>query len=199
MTEQALNTIYVLGEQPDALCSLIISDLAVRVFGQKAAAPATTREPDLAESAPVETGEMGNTSNALSSQEDRQATLEPPSATPAAEDPQFANSFQLAQLIFAAGHISVKHLLHLELLEREFKRRKVETDKKEGSKAANSDELDHVVGSVEDDIADIVAHAKEKELMYGPESLLAIFGPMSVAICSQPKLYKVRRPSKEII
>lgn len=195
MAEQAINTIYALGEQPDALCSEIIKDLSQRVFASRAnrqddekTEPKSQAE---ANQPPLEQNpEEGNID------EDPQVQTEPDvrkSATPAIEERQTADAFQLAQLLFATGHVSVRHLLHLELLEREFKRRKAETEKKEKEmgKAVATEELDQVVGSVEDDIADVVAHVKEKELLYGPDSLLAVFGPMAVAICSQPKLYKV--------
>lgn len=207
MAEQALNTIYALGEQPDALCSDIIRDLTIRVFsGSQKDREGTVATPEPAtqggiqavESAqtPAHTGDgEGTTARGDSTQGEGQLPTETPRSTTspeAHEGSEMGNAFQLAQLLFAAGHVAVKHLVHLELLEIEFKRRKAELEKKEQSKASQSEELDQVVGSVEDDIADVVLHAKEKELLYGPDSLLAVFGPMSVAVCSQPKLYKVR-------
>ena len=197
LAEQALDTIYALGEQPDALCSTIINDLATRVFGKQpetnvaeAATPAGAEPVDADTSAAdlINASEQPVTVDEQDLQTDTQRRSETP-ATAASTD--FGSAFQLAQLLFAAGHIAVKHLLHLELMEREFKRRKAETEKKDGTKSAEREELDQVVGSVEDDIADIIAASKEKELMYGQQSLLSIFGPMSVAICSQPKAYKV--------
>jgi condensin complex subunit 1 len=97
---------------------------------------------------------------------------------------------QLAQLIFTAGHIAIKHLVHLELIEKELKRRK-ETTTATSATAPKTDELDQVAGSVEDEIADAMQDAKERELLYGTESLLAIFGPMTVEVCRYPKLYRV--------
>ena len=186
MAEQALNTIYAIGEQPDALCSEIIQDMAVAVFG---GAGDGETEGDVRASA-----ELGETQavDDNATQREMTASTEPSrTASASAEPPRHADAFQLAQLLFTAGHIATKHLLHLELMEREFKRRKAETDKKENTKAAEKEELDQVVGSVEDDIADLVATAKERELLYGPDSLLAIFGPMAVAVLLQPKVYKV--------
>ena len=116
-----------------------------------------------------------------------------PAATPTPDDPLLADAFALSQLIFVAGHCAIKQLVHLELVERDIKRRRVEADKtKAGGKAVGQDELDQVAGSVEDEVGDVIAHTKEIELLYGPESLMAVFGPMAVQIVSQPKLYKVR-------
>lgn len=203
MAEQAINTIYVLGEQPDALSASIIEDLTRRVFGNAAQtdnnAAKKSSTPEVATQLDEEAAEA---SSAEASEQVKEGSTEDESAaasTSATPKPstgrQMANAFQLAQLLYTAGHVSVRQLLHLELAEREFKRRKAELEKKDSSKAFSTEELDQVVGSVEDDIADLVMHAKEKELLYAPEALLSIYGPMAVAICSQPKVYKVSWPT----
>ena len=197
LSEQIINTIYALGEQPDALCSDIIQELARNVFGKAAGGPEKRESPE-AELQPAETaGEAGENHDQEGDAPERSQTQARQSAEPgrtqSAEPPALANAFQLAQLLFASGHIATRHLLHLELMEREGKRRKAESEKQEAAKEpVEKQDLDQVVGSVEDDIAEGIAAAKEKELLYGPDSLLAIFGPMAVAVCSQPKLYKVR-------
>ncbi|WAR52714.1 hypothetical protein PtB15_2B139 [Puccinia triticina] len=89
----------------------------------------------------------------------------------------------LSQLIFLAGHVAVKHLVHLELIEREFKRRKAADDQARSK-------LTNPPGNVEDDIADVVFHAREKELLFGKQSILAVFAPMTVQICGLPAVYK---------
>lgn len=204
MAEQAINTIYVLGEQPDALAACILQDLSRRVFGAATASTdaSGSKKSATPESQAVEDGAAqiqleepsGEEEVAEAGEKDEIAQPESstaPSASPAPPGRQVADAFQLAQLLYTAGHISVRQLLHLELAEREFKRRKAELEKKDGSKAATTEELDQVVGSVEDDIADLVMHAKEKELLYSSDALLSLYGPMAVAICSQPKVYKV--------
>lgn len=204
MAEQAINTIYGLGDQPDALCSSIIRNMTVRVFAPAAVpsreASAAEVEGDIrmdddddADADAVEV-EADVEMNGGAKSDETQARRSD-SAASSATDPSIADSFQLSQLIFVAGHCAIKQLVHLELVERDIKRRKVEEDKKKAegiSKAAGQDELDQVAGSVEDEIGDIIAVTKEQELLYGPESLLAVFGPLSVAIVSQPKLYRVR-------
>lgn len=56
---------------------------------------------------------------------------------------------------------------------------------------AAAEELDQVAGSAEDEIGDVIVSIREKELLYGPHSLLSLFGPMVVHICSSPKSYPV--------
>ncbi|GAA99455.1 uncharacterized protein L969DRAFT_93915 [Mixia osmundae IAM 14324] len=154
MAEQALNTIYALGEQPDTLCSSVIRHMTVQVFGLH-------NQPDVSNELAQSTEHVRLTGDA----------------------------FSLARLIFVAGHCGIKHLIHLELVEREFKRRKAEADKASAKSKTANEELDQVAGNVEDDIGDIVAHAREKELLYAPDALLSIFAPMCVQICSQPTVY----------
>ena len=195
MAEQAINTIYGLGDQPDALCSTILREMTTRVFDPPAVAtPPPTEDTEGGEEdvEPNEDTEMADDTDARSmSRQPSNASL--PAATPTPDDPLLADAFALSQLIFVAGHCAIKQLVHLELVERDIKRRRVEADKtKAGGKAAGQDELDQVAGSVEDEVGDVIAHTKEIELLYGPESLMAVFGPMAVQIVSQPKLYKVR-------
>lgn len=194
MAEQAVNTIYGLGDQPDALCSEILREMTAKVFGPRSA-PAVADDEDLPMDATEDAG-------AGVQEGDEGAEADPTSASQTAsqsqsqradsQDPTLGNSFELSQLIFVAGHCAIKQLVHLELIERDIKRRKAVEDKKSGGKATGQDELDQVAGSVEDDIGDVIAHTKEKELLYGPDSLLAIFGPMAATIVSQPKVYRVR-------
>lgn len=101
MAEQAINTIYLLGEQPDTLCTAIIQDLHKQTF---VTAP----------SQPEEQVESQADEEENSKRSTKQST---------------GSSFNLAKLIFAIGHVSIKHIVYLELAEREFKRRKDEAAK----------------------------------------------------------------------
>jgi condensin complex subunit 1 len=101
MAEQAINTIYLLGEQPDTLCTVIIRDLHQHTFDTSA-----EEQERPAESQPDEEG--------VSRRSNRQALGSP---------------FKLAKLIFVIGHVAIKHIVYLELVEREFKRRKDEAAK----------------------------------------------------------------------
>ncbi|SGY44625.1 BQ5605_C001g00183 [Microbotryum silenes-dioicae] len=185
MAEQALNTIYSLGDQPDALCSLILREMTTHVFGPKAAVPSR-------ETTPAGDAVAAQDESVLDGREDNEAAPASRSSTPAPDAgvPMNGNAFHLSQLIFVAGHCAIKQLVHIELVERDLKRRKADEDKKGAAKSAGQDELDQVAGSVEDEIGDVIASTKEKELLYGPRSLLAVFGPMAATIVSQPKVYR---------
>lgn len=58
----------------------------------------------------------------------------------------------------------------------------------------HAEELEQVAGNAEDEIGERVAGMRETELLYGPNSLLAVFGPMIVHICGSPPKFKVRFP-----
>lgn len=49
-----------------------------------------------------------------------------------------------------------------------------------------------MAGNAEDDIGDLIANVKERELLYGEKSLLAIYGPLVAHICATPRKYPVR-------
>ncbi|GAA5962078.1 hypothetical protein JCM8115_002909 [Rhodotorula mucilaginosa] len=184
MAEQAVNTVYTLGDQPDALCSDVLRQMTVRVFG-----PRAKKEKDgasVAEAKAVEAEDDAEGDASMASVAAAEDEQQPP---PQAES-TLGDAFDLSQLIFVAGHCAIKQLVHLELVERDLKRRKAEDEKAKGAKKAGDDELDQVAGSVEDDIGDVIAAAKEKELMFGPQSLLAVFGPMAATVVAQPKVYK---------
>lgn len=132
MAEQAINTIYLLGEQPDLLCSQIIKNLTAAVFtpsstdnDNHAAAEATEAlQDDEARSVPptpARTIDMSAPTPYKISRSESQESLKN----------DHAGSFPLAQLVFVVGHVAIKHIVYLELVEREFKRRKDETAKRE--------------------------------------------------------------------
>ena len=59
-----------------------------------------------------------------------------------------------------------------------------------GKAVKDGEELDQVAGNAEDEIGDRIAGVRETELLYGPESLLALYGPMIVHICGSPHKFK---------
>ena len=59
-----------------------------------------------------------------------------------------------------------------------------------GKVVKDGEELDQVAGNAEDEIGDRIAGVRETELLYGPESLLALYGPMIVHICGSPHKFK---------
>jgi condensin complex subunit 1 len=197
MAEQAINTIYVLGEQPDSLCSTILRDMTFRVFGKSLvqetpAEDGGSSQPSVEGAPPGDEARSASQSPSLPASDSNQDL----GGTSTSQTPGFetkpADAFQLAQAVFAAGHCAVKHLIHLELVERDHKRRKVEGEKSGPRKSGGGEELDQVAGSVEDDIGDFIQATRENELLYGPESILAIYAPMTVQISANPKIYPVR-------
>ncbi|KAG8948741.1 Condensin complex subunit [Tulasnella sp. 424] len=191
MAEQAVNTIYLLGEQPDSLCTTLLRDFTLRAFNPKP--KATTQDA------------TGGSQAMDEDREEPEAKADPPtppspSKTEATEQPgeqsDLGDSFHLSQLLFLVGHVAIKHIVHLELVERDLKRRKDEGAKEKQAKNAGKahvEELDQIVGNAEDDIGDHIADVREREMLYGPNSILATFGPMIVHICGTPKRYKASR------
>lgn len=207
MAEHAINTIYVLGDQPDALCSSILRDMSRRVFSTPQPTPRSDRAQSETGTSMQEDDNISDRQSEAAASDAHAADEAPP--TPSSSQNPFSGSqhpgpavpsftvdpFQLGQLIFAAGHCAIKQLVHLELVEREYKRRKTEASKA-AAKAASSkdgphDELDQVVGSVEDDIADLMHDTKERELLYGEHALFSVLANMTVSICRYPKNYTV--------
>ncbi|KAH9970214.1 non-SMC mitotic condensation complex subunit 1 [Lactifluus volemus] len=84
---------------------------------------------------------------------------------------EIGDAFKLSQLLFVVGHVAVKYIVYLELVEREWKRQKQEISEKiargTGNDAASKDgdELDQVAGNAEDEIGDRIAPVRETELV----------------------------------
>lgn len=113
MAEQAINTIYLLGEQPDALCTSLLRNLSIRVFRPR-------KTPSVPPQAPHDGDE-------LMADWDADDGPGPHRAEPAnrqEEKGDTADSFNLSQLVFVVGHVAIKHIVYLEIVERDLKRRK---------------------------------------------------------------------------
>ena len=173
VAEQAIGAIYTLSKHPDTLCSEILRRKTKHVFRSRV----TPSESKLMQ----ENGE--------------QRGLQ----TPPPEEPSSTQkaSFALSQLLFAVGHIAIKQIVHLELCELDFKRRKAENEKTKAANASlvktaetDQDELDLIGGTTEDDFTEAITHIRERELLYGENSLLSNFGPMVTEICSNNIAYQ---------
>lgn len=179
VAEQAISAIYSLSKHPDTLCSEILRRKTKHVFQKR-----TQKTPDVE---PEQTQEH--------------TVLESPPAEPEAETPaepeKLKGSIALSQLLFIVGHVAIKQIVHLELCELEFKRRKAELEKNKpaaeapADKAAKeaADDLDMIGGTTEDDFTEAMTHIRERELLYGDNSLLANFGPLVSEICSNNTAY----------
>ncbi|KAF5330160.1 hypothetical protein D9611_010625 [Ephemerocybe angulata] len=214
LTEQAINTVYALGEHPDEFCNELIKKLAQRTFGTRRSAVPVDGEGEGAEGEGVEGTQKEKGDDAMDEDEDGEgeggATQDPmatqasgisaaPGRKTASDD--VADSFELSQLLFVVGHVAIKQTVFLELVEREWKRQKEEkqaadkaasASKSTGKKDKEVDELDQVAGNAEDEIGDRIAAVRENELLFGSESLLAVFAPIIVQICGSPHKFKNR-------
>ncbi len=205
VAEQAINAIYAISRHPDVLCSEIIRRKTRAVFSPQSSRPSSRDE-----TRPVSSS--GNTGG-----EEGDVTLLPPTqqapGSPVRKHKK-DNAIALSQLLFIVGHVAIKQIVHLELCELDFKRRKQEKEKtaqaeKERASLSASgsgrkslapkdkpeeegDELDLIGGTTEDDFTEAMAHIRERELLYGPNSLLAMFGPMVSEICANNTTYKDR-------
>ena len=70
-------------------------------------------------------------------------------------------------------------------------------DEKKGKKqdsrdtSKEADGLDGVTGNAEDELGDMFLGIRERELLYGEDSLLALYGPILHHVCASPHKYKV--------
>lgn len=192
LAEQAINTIYALGAHPDVLCQQIIKNLAKRAFS-----PTRKDIPDT--SSKGDSDEVADEDGEVMDQDPDASTISAaqPLSQQAPEGADLGDVFELSQLLFVVGHVAIKHVAFLELIEREWKRQKdvKEAAEKQAVGAATTklkegDELEQVTGNAEDEIGDTIHVVREKELLYGQHSLLALFGPMIVHICGSPHKFK---------
>ncbi|KAJ3506594.1 hypothetical protein NLJ89_g6784 [Agrocybe chaxingu] len=204
MAEQTINAVYALGDHPDVFCNEVIKKMTIRAFSRekKPAVPAATESQEEEEGAEKDPDAMvedqpGDTTFVSAADVTMQDATQ---ATQDSNDRDLGEAFELSQLLFVVGHVAMKHIVYLELVEREWKRQKDEKTAAEklanksqkNAKDKEGEELDQVVGNAEDEIGDRIAAVREQELLYGPESLLAVFGPMIVHICGSPHKFKNR-------
>ncbi|KAK7207781.1 condensin complex subunit 1 [Myxozyma melibiosi] len=116
----------------------------------------------------------------------------------------------LSQLLFIVGHVAIRQLVQMEMIENEFKRRKIASEKGElirnskvchvcanflvfstdnQSPSTSKDELDLITGTSEDDFSDAMGQIRERELLYDNRALLTRFGAMVTEICSDNLKY----------
>ncbi|KAK7433641.1 condensin complex non-SMC subunit Cnd1 [Stygiomarasmius scandens] len=194
LAEQAINTIYALGDHPDLLCDEIIRTLTKRVFTKKPTSSSKEQG-----SQDESQGQTASDPDAMDEDQPAEGNDEGQGQTQAqasGEENDQCDAFELSQLLFVVGHVAIKQIVYLELAEREMKRQKDERQAAEklakGPQPAQKDgeELDQVAGNAEDEIADRISETRENELLFGEHSLLKIFGPMLVSIISSPKKFK---------
>ena len=185
VAEQAVAAIYALAKHPDVVCSNVLRRKTKTVFQIQVA------------------------SDGISQSGQEESDTEARSQEEAAPSPEQRKATVLSQLLFTVGHIAIKQIVHLELCELDFKRRKQEQEKnkpaadsspqknaspskKGAEKEEEQDELDLIGGTTEDDFTEAMAHIRERELLFGQHSLLANFGPLVTEICANSAAYQDR-------
>ncbi|OLY84655.1 Condensin complex subunit 1 [Smittium mucronatum] len=115
------------------------------------------------------------------------------------ENMTLAGEFKIAQLLFVVGHVAIKEIELLEVIEADLKRSK---NKSSLGKNQKVDELDMVAGSnaedgqlADDDIGDIINNIRDNQLLYGDKSLLRLYSPLILHICNQINTSKQKRNS----
>ncbi|KAI1435816.1 armadillo-type protein [Xylaria sp. CBS 124048] len=218
VAEQAVNAIYALAKHPDTLCTEILRRRTKVVFATKHKSPASSRpgsRDNATVAAPTSSQGMTQTFQTMALDAPTQTLSQPepePELEPEPESgPKEKAAIALSQLLFVVGHVAIKQIVHLELCELDFKRRKQEKEKeapkndmpppastgRRGKTATPApppeeagDELDLIGGTTEDDFTEAMAHIRERELLFGPQSLLSNYGPMVAEICSRSDIYK---------
>lgn len=197
VAEQAINAIYAISKHPDVLCSQVIRRKTKHVFSQSqsrnSSRPNSRDEtkgiPEVAD--PTMNQTMMN--HTMMNQTMMNQTMMNQTAMQTDKPKTRDNAVNLSQLLFIVGHVAIKQIVHLELCELDFKRRKQEKEKQAPAKAEkdkeDADELDLIGGTTEDDFTEAMAHIRERELLYGPDSLLAIYGPLVSEICGNNTTY----------
>lgn len=211
VAEQAINAIYALAKHPDTLCTEIIRRRTKSVFAAQQRAFSSSR-PGSRDFDPTMTVAMdhGMTQGITMNLDAPTQTINRLTSEPPAEPKQKA-AIALSQLLFIVGHVAIKQIVHLELCELDFKRRKQEKEKDAAAQPAKprpsvgrkgktptpapaaedpGDELDLIGGTTEDDFTEAMAHIREQELLFGPQSILSNFGPLVAEVCSRSDIYR---------
>ena len=127
LAEQVINTVYALGEHPDHFCDELIKSLTIRAFSRppKAAGESGAKDPDVMNEdhpadATIDTGDVSMLDATQATQ------TQTPQATQDNDGRDVGDAFELSQLLFVVGHVAIKQIVFLELIEREWKRQKDE-------------------------------------------------------------------------
>ncbi|EMR69056.1 putative condensin complex subunit 1 protein [Eutypa lata UCREL1] len=211
VAEQAINAIYAISKHPDTLCSEVIRRRTKAVFAAQRS-PSGSRPSSRDQDTTMAGNDQGMTQAFTMNLNEPTKTINRPVEPPA--EPKQKAAIALSQLLFIVGHVAIKQIVHLELCELDFKRRKQEKEKNSASDPAaaaakprastggrksktpapqqpeEGDELDLIGGTTEDDFTEAMAHIRERELLFGPQSLLSNFGPLVAEICSRSDVYR---------
>jgi condensin complex subunit 1 len=129
LAEQAINTVYALGDQPEVLSNTIIKNLTQRAFRRREKQTSSVPEdqpPSAANPDAMDEDPPPSTQALIST---LPGSVQGTSAgNPAKKSDDTGDAFELSQLLFVVGHVAIKHIVYLELVEREWKRQKHEKE-----------------------------------------------------------------------
>jgi condensin complex subunit 1 len=127
LAEQAINTVYALGDQPEALSNTIIKNLTRRAFRRREKQPMSASASEDQPQSPGPNPDAMDEDPPPSTQ--ALISMQPGlTANPARKSDDTGDAFELCQLLFVVGHVAIKHIVYLELVEREWKRQKQEKE-----------------------------------------------------------------------
>ncbi|KAL8375872.1 hypothetical protein RB595_007142 [Gaeumannomyces hyphopodioides] len=219
LAEQAINAIYAISKHPDVLCSEIIRHKTKQVFSHQPSSRPTSSRSNANEAASA--GDEAGVADGAVEQPAGDSAAPDGSASKPKRDNAVVLS-QLLFIVGHVAIKQIVHLEACELDFKRRKQDKEksaaaaaeveEAESRRTSKASRvsmaskaggggkdkqkadepADELDLIGGTTEDDFTEAMAHIRERELLYGPASLLALFGPLVSEVCANNTTYRNR-------
>lgn len=125
VAEQAIGAIYALSKHPDVLCTDVIRRKTKAIFADHQEVSETI----VVEDERVDDGDVDMMDVDMDAPSPMPATQAPPQDDGEKEVRKKGGAFALSQLLFIVGHVAVKQIVHLEIIEMDFKRRKGEAEK----------------------------------------------------------------------
>ena len=129
VAEQAINAIYALSKHPDVLCSEIIRRKTRLAFAPPS--PPSSRPTSRGDAADAAAAADGNATVLPEGQTQAQTQAQTQSSP--SKSSHRGTTTALSQLLFVVGQVAIKQIVHLELCEQDFKRRKQEKEKAEAA------------------------------------------------------------------
>ena len=100
---------------------------------------------------------------------------------------QTSSKIQLGKLILMIGQVAACVSEHLDVIERYGKESAQKLDE---STATGADaDLAKVSASAEDDFSELVKGVREHEILFGPNSILTILGPLVIKVCTNNSIF----------
>lgn len=146
VAEQAISAIYALSKHPDVLCTDIIRRKTKAVFADQQRDPSVPPETPQSQVEEEDVDMMDVDMDAPSPMPSTQAPPPQPEPESGKGKEKGSGAFALSQLLFIVGHVAVKQIVHLEIVELDFKRRKAEVEKSELSPRFMSESMRLIVG-----------------------------------------------------